>query len=340
MTASAICPGPAAAIPHAPPHTSKPAPPSDVTTGVPHASDSKTARPNVSARHGARVTSAAARRRATSWRSWTCPAKVAAAPCDRCSSGPDIGPVPTMVRCASTPRRWSSRTVSTANSGSFSFDNRPTQTSSTSARLVESPPPRRPGRTWPGRPPRAPRARCARRSARTPGRRTGTDRRSSRSSAPAWRSKSRPAGPTARTAAPDPARLRRSARARGACTAPPLARPPRGDEQRQLVGDLEHVGLDPVEQAAELTRPADDPVAARPRDDWCAHEDARAEVARLFRILRSGNDEHSLEPGGGVLPGQLLDHRLQSAGEGTVEVGQLHHARHQEVPPLPGTPAT
>lgn len=105
----------------------------ETTTGVPEASASSAASPNVSCGPGARETSALARRRATVRRSDRKPRKVTGRPRARRSSARRRGPSPAITSRTAAPDSVSAATVSTLRSTCFSGDKRPQWTISASA---------------------------------------------------------------------------------------------------------------------------------------------------------------------------------------------------------------
>ena len=126
-TASAI--DSASGVPHSPqvPSTSSRAPPNAaVTTGVPEANASSTARPKVSTGHTDNDTSADASARATASRPSRYPSKLIGASPAMPWISSRSGPVPKTFICTGRPRSYSSTAAATASCGLFSRDMRPT----------------------------------------------------------------------------------------------------------------------------------------------------------------------------------------------------------------------
>ena len=103
------------------------------TTGVPQASASSAASPNVSTGPGASTTSAVASNAARSTRSCTHPVNTTGSPSARRARRLRCGPSPATTSTAGTPAARSAATASIEHSARFSTDSRPQWTMSTAS---------------------------------------------------------------------------------------------------------------------------------------------------------------------------------------------------------------
>ena len=305
----------------APLSSSPTAPVRAATTGVPQASDSSAARPNVSIGPGHSATSAEARSVASASRSGTWPRNVTGASAASRRSGRSSGPEPAITSRALTPLRRRDCSATTGRWGRFSAESRQAITVRTASSPRRS---RTLGCTARGAEALQVDAPAAHGHVGDPGvmqlggavaRRAHdvVEAGEARVAPPhglAWRP-GKAAGQQGVEALVHDHRRRDAAR-----------RGPAGQRaQREAVVDLQPVRRERVEQPFHAGEVHDHAVAPGARQARRAHGDGRADRRLVVGLPGRGHDQERAVPVPGVATAQRRDRRADPAGRGRDEVG-------------------